>query len=587
MTRVLQRWWPLRFGKPAKPLVQLTAAQLKKQTYQSIFVLGLGLSVGLWAVIAFQLPRDDDRFQVGHPSPYSVVAPYSKVFESKVLTEEKRSQAESNDANVVRLRDLGVPQQQRAELSQLLLTISNVRDDPSLSFQARREKLTTLPSASVVLSATLADSILSLDADDWNSVRTQSVFLYDRAIAEYSYELDETNVAELREHSLADWVAGLQSPQRELALFFSSSFLRANSTVDLEATEKRKRAAADAIKPVQVSIQQGESIVRQGDPVRPDTLEKLQEIGAIQPRLNWMVVAGRGILAVLLAGIFSFYVLLFQPLIAGQRRPLAVIGGLLLLTALAARLLLPLWSDWSYAFPLATMVLVMMVLFNGQIALVSAAVLSIVIGFLGDNVMSLAVTMFVGSAVATFVVRRAERSLTYVLAGVAVAAVTALTQIGFWIQNTNSNNWEELLPILLFSGMNGLLSTILSLGLFNLVGRVAGIVTPMQLMELAHPSQRLLRKLIHEAPGTYYHSVAVGNLAESAAEAIGADALLLRVGAYYHDIGKTIRPYFFTDNQTDRENVHDFREAVILDRARYPDAGRFGRGYGALQSPKR
>jgi putative nucleotidyltransferase with HDIG domain len=76
-------------------------------------------------------------------------------------------------------------------------------------------------------------------------------------------------------------------------------------------------------------------------------------------------------------------------------------------------------------------------------------------------------------------------------------------------------------------------------------------------MELAHPAQPLLRKLIREAPGTYYHSVSVGNLAESAAEAIGADALLLRVAAYYHDIGKTIRPYFFTDNQSDRENVHN------------------------------
>jgi len=76
-------------------------------------------------------------------------------------------------------------------------------------------------------------------------------------------------------------------------------------------------------------------------------------------------------------------------------------------------------------------------------------------------------------------------------------------------------------------------------------------------MELSHPTHPLLRKLIREAPGTYYHSVSVGNLAESAGEAIGADALLLRVASYYHDIGKTIRPYFFTDNQSDRENVHN------------------------------
>ena len=104
---------------------------------------------------------------------------------------------------------------------------------------------------------------------------------------------------------------------------------------------------------------------------------------------------------------------------------------------------------------------------------------------------------------------------------------------------------------------NGALSAMLALGLYNVVGHLADVVTPLQLMELAHPAQPLLRKLIREAPGTYYHSVAVGNLAESAAEAIGADALLLRVAAYYHDIGKTIRPFFFTDNQSDRENVHN------------------------------
>jgi hypothetical protein len=92
-------------------------------------------------------------------------------------------------------------------------------------------------------------------------------------------------------------------------------------------------------------------------------------------------------------------------------------------------------------------------------------------------------------------------------------------------------------------------------------------------MELAHPSQPLLRKLIHEAPGTYYHSIAVSNLAEAAADAIGADALLLRVGAYYHDIGKTLRPFFFTDNQMGRENVHNELDPhtsaeIIIDHVR-------------------
>jgi putative nucleotidyltransferase with HDIG domain len=116
---------------------------------------------------------------------------------------------------------------------------------------------------------------------------------------------------------------------------------------------------------------------------------------------------------------------------------------------------------------------------------------------------------------------------------------------------------DAWLPILWSSSINGAASGFFSLGLFGLVGHLADVATPQQLMELAHPNHPLLRKLIREAPGTYYHSVSVGNLAESAAEAIGADALLLRVASYYHDIGKTVRPYFYTDNQSDRENVHN------------------------------
>ena len=93
--------------------------------------------------------------------------------------------------------------------------------------------------------------------------------------------------------------------------------------------------------------------------------------------------------------------------------------------------------------------------------------------------------------------------------------------------------------------------------LLPFIERLFGTVTALSLLEWRDPTKPLLQLLAREAPGTYYHSVSVGNLAESAAEAIGADALLLRVASYYHDIGKTVRPFFYTDNQSDRENVHN------------------------------
>jgi hypothetical protein len=168
--------------------------------------------------------------------------------------------------------------------------------------------------------------------------------------------------------------------------------------------------------------------------------------------------------------------------------------------------------------------------------------------------------------VAVLAARGADKLRTFLLAGIGVAAAAFFSEVAFWLIDSPAVQTAALasvlLPMLLFAGVNGSLSTILSLGVFNLVSRAAGQVTPLQLMELAHPSRPLLRKLIREAPGTYYHSVAVGNLAEAAAEAVDADALLLRVAAYYHDIGKTIRPYFFTDNQMGRENVHNDLDPV-------------------------
>jgi cyclic-di-AMP phosphodiesterase PgpH len=104
---------------------------------------------------------------------------------------------------------------------------------------------------------------------------------------------------------------------------------------------------------------------------------------------------------------------------------------------------------------------------------------------------------------------------------------------------------------------NGLLTAILTMGTFSLAGPLFGLTTMLQLLELAHPSQPLLRRLLTEAPGTYHHSIIVGNLAERAAEQIGVDSLIVRVGAYYHDIGKLHRPYYFVENQLDGDNIHD------------------------------
>src|SRR6185312_5469916 len=103
----------------------------------------------------------------------------------------------------------------------------------------------------------------------------------------------------------------------------------------------------------------------------------------------------------------------------------------------------------------------------------------------------------------------------------------------------------------------GLLTAVVAVGAFVLVGRPFGITTRVELMELAQLNHPLLRRLQDEAPGTFQHSILVSNLAERAADRIGADALLVRVGAYYHDVGKLVAPPFFIENLTGQASPHD------------------------------
>lgn len=562
------------FGKDLE--LRKTAHQKKRFIERHMILFGgLLLMLGLWAALALRFPNDTGVLEVGVPSPIDVRARHQAEFVSEVKTEAARTQAEASPENIIYTVDKELPSEQRARLDELLTTISTIHNDPTLSDEEELYKLIELSSATGVLSGTLANTMTGLSTEEWENVRRQTLSIYDRAMYSYSYEISEEALRELRERNLPYWIriTQLSQPQRDLVYSFVSSFLRVNRTIDKEATEQRKQQAHQAVDPVWVTVQEGESIVRTGETVTQEDIEKARETGALPRRLNWLAIVGMGGLCALLSFTFMLYLASLQKEVARQHRPLIVIIVALIVTAAAARIMQPIWPDQPYAFPLATTILVLAVLFNLPIALAASILLSIVVGVMDSNNLALTVTLFVSSATAIFAVRGAERSLTFLLAGLGVAAVTVLSQFSFCLVKNGVVCWNDVPTILLFSGTNGGLSAILSLGLFNIVGNIAGVVTPLKLMELSHPAQPILRKIIHEAPGTYYHSIAVANLSEAAADAIGADALLLRVAAYYHDVGKTLRPFFFTDNQTGRENVHNeldphISAEIIIDHVR-------------------
>lgn len=552
----MYRQWRL-WRRPASPVRTPSQAERIRRQHQHLLVATFGLAVVLWAILTVQVSTISG-LRVGYPSPVSIQSPRTITFESALLTEQERASAESSPDTIIYRRDASVPSQQRAALSSLLQTITNIRADPSIEPQERILKITALPNSTLVISESAAVDIVQLRDAEWLTVRDESLALYDRAVEKYNYVLGEDAVAELRATSLVYWASQqLDGTQRDLALLFSSSFIRSNRSVDQEATEAQKESARAQVDPVTITLLEGQNIVRQGDPITPEVQERLQALGVVETDTPWLRALGLGILALLVAALLGFYILRVQPQVWQYTRSLIVVYALIAVTLLLARIALPFTRDWAFAFPLAMSGIVITALFHRNLALVSTAILSMLIAYLADQGMSDAAALFIGSAAGCLVTGRPERSLRFLLAGFAVAIATGLTATAFLLPDIRDSRLDVFVPVLIFSAANGLLSAVMALGIYNLAGQLAGIVTPFQLMELAHPNQPLLRKLMREAPGTYYHSIAVGNLAESAAEAIGADALLLRVAAYYHDVGKSIRPYFYTDNQSDRENVHN------------------------------
>jgi putative nucleotidyltransferase with HDIG domain len=274
------------------------------------------------------------------------------------------------------------------------------------------------------------------------------------------------------------------------------------------------------------------------------------------------------ILAVISGGALALHAYVFQPRSLERVRRLVMLALLVAVSAAGAKLFLSIvFADQGrrylpYLLPLAATPMLVATLLETGAGLAVAAVLPLMTvfvalslpsgrAFLAQNpldALQMAAVFLFGSLVGLFLVHRAERWSRFLIAGAGVAAVTLASLLAFWFL-AGDRQVTDLAWIVVGSALSGLLSAVIAIGGPALLGPLFGIDTRMQLMALAQLNHPLLRKLQEEAPGTFHHSVIVGNLAERAADQIGADALLVRVGCYFHDIGKTLKPAYYIENQ--------------------------------------
>ncbi len=515
-----------------------------------LFGLALAVVTGLVLTMRF-LPANRVTLSEGQISHEEIVAPYEKTFVSDILTERARLQAEQNVPDVYDGPDPQVARQQMAYARGILNFIDSVRHDSYATPQEQHAYLNAIEGMS--LSAQTITRTLALAEDGWQQVVEQTVHVVEDVMRQ---EIREGAVGQARRLVASRVSFDLTDEQREIVADLARPLIKANTFYDAEQVAADRKAAREQVLPVERTVMEDEVIVRRGAQVSKEALETLEQFGLLQPQWDWAKVASTAAFALLLVLVLVGYLLRFQLPVLRRGRLLLLLFLLVVLFLAAARLMVPGHTILPYLFPLAAMGMLISALLDGQLALVSLIFVGAVVAFMTDGSLELAAYALGGSLLATLAVGRMQRLSSFVSGGVyvVVANMAVLAMFRLPTQETDLLAWLTLGATTV---VNSGLSVSLTLAGFYLLGHLFDLTTTLRLMELARPTHPLLRQLLLKAPGTYHHSILVSSMAEQAAEQIDADPLLARVGAFYHDIGKTARPYFFVDNQADGVNAHE------------------------------
>jgi putative nucleotidyltransferase with HDIG domain len=511
--------------------------------------IGAATFVALALATGLQYLTPPLELRVGQVSPRDVEAPRSVEFVDRVRTDALRREAAEAIRPVTRLSPEATDRAREA-VSRTFAAIDRTRAVAGLSFSDRAALLRQ--QAPVALDDPAVLAALTLDAPALAVARATAEQAVLRVMEEGVRPEDLPRAqAEVRAMIRAVPIAGRTMT---LASAVALAALQPNLVVDLAATQALRRRAMEDVTPVTTRILRGEVVVRRGEVVTEAHMHKLAALGLVRAPWSWQRPAGVALVVLLLLVVSGAYLRQFQPDIWAQDRLLLVWSLAVVLTVAMARLLVGRVNP--YVIPTGAGVVLIAVLLRPRLALYTAAVVSLLVATVAGGDVRLGVVTFVGSTVGVYAIKRISHRTDLMVAGVWVGAAGALAAAALTL--VDQLPWyPDMVTDMAHALGNGLLVGIIAIGTLPYLEHVFGLVTPIKLLELSNPSHPLLRRLQVEAPGTYHHSLIVANLAEAAAEAVGADSLLVRVGAYYHDVGKIRRPAFFVENQAGLDNPHD------------------------------
>lgn len=523
----------------------------------ALWTIGIILS---YSALAFPLALRPSSFSLvpGTVSTQDITAPYDYTYTSLILTQKAKDATAASVGVVYLPSDPTITRMQIDNLHIAINYITSVRSDNYATQEQKVIDLTSLKN--VQLSQQISLSILSLPENRWQGVQQEALNVLEqtmrKTIRDYQVEDMRNSIPTLINFSFPE-------DQAEIIVALVNPFISANSLYSEDQTTLARQAAMQKVVPVTKTFALGQSIINRGQIITPEQYEALEVFGLIAPADKTQDLLASGALT---AAMFVFLFLYYRVRgfsIGSNLRHLAVIVFTFLLFLYGARLLIPNRAIMPYFYPLPAFALIIGTLVNFEAGIVLTLVLSIFAAY--DIPYSLNIVVFytISSLSGLLILGRGKRVTQFILAGLAVALSGSLIIVAYRLTDT-STDIVGLVTLITVTLLNGILSASAALLIQYLLSQMLGLTSALNLIELSRPDNPLLQYILQNAPGTYQHSLQVANMAEQAAEAIGADPLLSRAGALYHDAGKAINAQFFVENQVPgKVDAHDSIDPVI------------------------
>lgn len=493
-----------------------------------------------------------------------IIAREERSFVSEILTEQERNKVLSQVPAVFYPPDPNVARQQR-ELTETILTyIDNVRGDSYATLERQIADIKAITSLQLNENEEAIVAILQLPDDSWLQVRSEIISVLERVMRG---EIRSADLKKAREQLPTQVSLRLTPQEGQIVTLVAADVIRANTFENPEQTAIDRVEALNQVDAQQRQFIAGQTVAPANQPIDSLSLEALQELGLLARTGS----RGAGILRALLASVsvtalLGLYIGRFEAHLVSQSRKDLLLIAVLFLVALAAMRMFGIAN--IYLMPAAALGIVYVAIGTPNLAIVGAVGFAFLGGLLSRGPsLEIASLIAAGNIAASLTLRNAGRLNNYFVSGLFVGLANAAVVAIFALQVGFDGRDATSLAQAFFSGV--LIVPTTSFGIMYALTVVLNLATPFKLMDLSQPSKPLLQRLLREAPGTYQHSLQVANLAEQAAEAIGADTQMTHVAALYHDIGKMSNPFFFTENQQHIHNPHDalddpYRSADII-----------------------